>query len=54
MSHLLAAPNVAHYASATGSFQADLAAAALPLIGAAVLLLGGKRTDKWGHYFGDR
>ena len=25
---------------------------ALPLLGAVVLLLGGKYTDKWGHYLG--
>ncbi|MEZ0577872.1 NADH-quinone oxidoreductase subunit L [Nocardioides sp. MH1] len=25
---------------------------ALPLAGAAILLLGGRRTDKWGHYLG--
>ena len=25
---------------------------ALPLVGAAILLLGGRRTDKWGHLFG--
>ncbi|WP_250212649.1 NADH-quinone oxidoreductase subunit L [Acrocarpospora catenulata] len=25
---------------------------ALPLLGAAVLLLGGRRTDKWGHFLG--
>lgn len=25
---------------------------ALPLVGAALLLLGGRRTDKWGHLFG--
>jgi NADH-quinone oxidoreductase subunit L len=25
---------------------------ALPLLGAALLLLGGRRTDKWGHLFG--
>ena len=24
---------------------------ALPLLGAALLLIGGKRTDKWGPYF---
>ena len=24
----------------------------LPLVGAAVLLLGGRRTDRWGHWFG--
>ena len=24
----------------------------LPLVGAAVLLLGGRRTDKWGHLLG--
>ena len=52
MSHLLAAPHVAHYASATGSFKLTWLLLLFPLIGAAVLLLGGKRTDKWGHYFG--
>ena len=25
---------------------------ALPLLGAAVLLLGGRRTDRWGHLLG--
>src|SRR4029450_2030673 len=25
---------------------------ALPLVGAAVLLLGGRRTDRWGHLLG--
>ncbi len=51
MTHLLAAPSVQHYASATGSFKLLWLLLLFPLIGAAVLLLGGKRTDKWGHYF---
>jgi NADH-quinone oxidoreductase subunit L len=51
VTHLLAAPNVQHYASATGSFKLLWLLLLFPLIGAAVLLLGGKRTDKWGHYF---
>ena len=52
VTHLLAAPNVPHYASATGSFKLIWLLLPFPLIGAAVLLLGGKRTDKWGHYLG--
>ncbi|HEX4428721.1 MAG TPA: NADH-quinone oxidoreductase subunit L [Frankiaceae bacterium] len=51
MTHVLAAPSVVHYASATGSFKLLWLLLLFPLIGAAVLLLGGKRTDKWGHYF---
>jgi NADH-quinone oxidoreductase subunit L len=51
VTHVLAAPSVVHYASATGSFKLLWLLLLFPLIGAAVLLLGGKRTDKWGHYF---
>ncbi len=51
MTHVLAAPRVVHYASATGSFKLLWLLLLFPLIGAAVLLLGGKRTNKWGHYF---
>jgi NADH-quinone oxidoreductase subunit L len=51
VTHLLAAPKVEHYASATGSFKLLIFLLIFPLLGAAVLLLGGKRTDKWGHYF---
>ncbi len=34
---------------ATGVFSLTWLVIALPLLGAAVLLLGGRRTDKWGH-----
>jgi len=37
---------------ATGAFSAAWLLVALPLLGAAVLLLGGSRTDRWGHWFG--
>jgi NADH-quinone oxidoreductase subunit L len=48
VTHLLAAE---HYLQATGVFKLTWLLLVLPLIGAAVLLLGGKRTDKWGHIF---
>ncbi len=51
MTHLLAATRVEHYAAATGSFKLTWLLLVLPLLGATVLLLGGKRTEKWGHYF---
>src|ERR1700709_18355 len=34
---------------ATGLISASWLLIALPLVGAAVLLLGGRRTDRWGH-----
>ncbi|WP_374204905.1 NADH-quinone oxidoreductase subunit L [Actinotalea sp. C106] len=37
---------------ATGVFTAAWLLVALPLLGAAVLLLGGRRTDRWGHWLG--
>ena len=37
--------------SATGVAGVGWLLVALPLLGAAVLLLGGRATDKWGHYF---
>jgi NADH-quinone oxidoreductase subunit L len=37
---------------ATGLLAASWLLIALPLAGAAVLLLGGKRTDRWGHLLG--
>jgi len=40
------------YAAASGSFSLTWLLIALPLAGAAILLLGGKRTDKWGHLLG--
>ena len=37
---------------ATGVFSLTWLLVALPLFGAGILLLGGRRTDKWGPYFG--
>jgi NADH-quinone oxidoreductase subunit L len=37
---------------ATGVLRASWLLLAFPLFGAAVLLLGGRRTDKWGHLLG--
>src|SRR4051795_5660195 len=37
---------------ATGVLSASWLLIALPLAGAAVLLLGGRRTDTWGHLLG--
>ena len=37
---------------ASGVFSLTWLLVALPLMGAAVLLLGGRRTDKWGPYLG--
>jgi NADH-quinone oxidoreductase subunit L len=48
-----AAPaHAVHYAAASGAFSLTWLLIALPLAGAAILLLGGKRTDKWGHLLG--
>jgi len=38
--------------AATGVFRASWLLLAFPVFGAAVLLLGGRRTDKWGHLLG--
>src|SRR4051795_10608184 len=37
---------------ATGLLASSWLLIALPLLGAAVLLLGGRRTDRWGHLLG--
>src|SRR5689334_18217171 len=37
---------------ASGIFSLLWLVIALPLLGALVLLLGGRRTDKWGHLLG--
>ena len=50
MTHVLAASSLEHLSRATGSFKLIWLLLVLPLAGATVLLLGGKRTDKWGHY----
>src|SRR5690349_22724946 len=39
-------------ASAGGIFSLLWLLIALPALGAAVLLLGGRRTDRWGHWLG--
>jgi len=39
-------------ATASGVFALSWLLVALPLAGAAVLLLGGRRTDAWGHWLG--
>ena len=50
----LAAAQVAtvHYAGATGVFDLTFLLVLLPAVSAAVLLLGGKRTNSWGHLLG--
>ncbi|MCD0444811.1 NADH-quinone oxidoreductase subunit L [Glycomyces sp. A-F 0318] len=40
------------YAPATGALAWTWALIALPALGAAVLLLAGRRADKWGHWLG--
>ncbi|MDP9393185.1 MAG: NADH-quinone oxidoreductase subunit L [Actinomycetota bacterium] len=50
MNPLLAAEQGAATAAASGAIQTNAwLLVALPLLGAAVLLLGGRRTDPWGH-----
>jgi NADH-quinone oxidoreductase subunit L len=43
---------VVHAASADGVFSLLWLVVALPALGAAVLLLGGRRADRWGHWLG--
>ena len=38
--------------AATGVFRYSWLLLAFPVFGAAVLLLGGRRTNKWGHLLG--
>ncbi len=49
-SAVMAAPAIEHMTPATGVFNLTWVLIALPLIGAAILLLGGKRTNSWGAY----
>ncbi len=49
---LLAADSQLHTQAATGVGSAAWLLIAFPLAGAAILLLGGRRTDKWGHLLG--
>jgi NADH-quinone oxidoreductase subunit L len=50
--HSAAQAPVVHDVTAGGAFSLIWLVIALPALGAAVLLLGGKRTDKWGHWLG--
>ncbi len=50
----LAAAETGPVAEATGILSLTWLLIALPLLGAAVLLLGGRRTDKYGHLIGTR
>jgi len=47
-----AADAVPTAAAASGTFQLIAVLIALPLAGAAILLLLGRRTDRWGHWLG--
>jgi NADH-quinone oxidoreductase subunit L len=49
---LVASEVVPEVAAADGVFAATWLLIALPLASAAVLLLGGRRTDRWGHLLG--
>src|SRR5690606_37066468 len=46
------AEGVAHAVPASGIFTSAWLLVALPLLGAAVLLLAGRRSDRWGHWLG--
>jgi len=52
MSTYLAAAQPGDAAEATGVLSLGWLLIALPLLSAAVLLLGGRRTDRWGHLLG--
>src|SRR3954468_17469947 len=52
MTNLLAAGPVLHTQAANGVQSAAWLLIAFPLAGAAILLLGGRRTDRWGHLLG--
>ncbi|MDP9219056.1 MAG: NADH-quinone oxidoreductase subunit L, partial [Actinomycetota bacterium] len=51
MSHAIAAAPE-RYVDASGLLSTSWLLLALPLVGAAVLLLVGKRGDRWGHLLG--
>ena len=52
MTSVLAAEGAQQVSDASGVFSLMWLLIALPLLGTAVLLLGGRRTDRWGHLFG--
>ena len=41
-----------HTVAATGALKLSWLLLVFPLFGAAVLLAGGRRTDRWGHLLG--
>ena len=41
-----------HTVAATGALKLSWLLLVFPLFGAAVLLTGGRRTDRWGHLLG--
>src|SRR6266705_1039720 len=41
-----------HTVAATGALKLSWLLIAFPLFGAVVLLVGGRRTDRWGHLLG--
>ncbi|GMA87862.1 hypothetical protein GCM10025868_31120 [Angustibacter aerolatus] len=49
---MLAAEGAFHTTAASGAFSLTWLLVGLPLLGAAVLLLGGRRTDRFGHLVG--
>src|SRR4051812_11077692 len=49
---VLAAAENTHFVAADGVLSSLWLLVALPLLGAAILLLGGRRTDKWGPLLG--
>ncbi len=49
--HMLTSLAAAAPVAANGSLRLAPLLVVLPLLGAAVLLLGGRRTDRWGHWF---
>src|SRR5579875_3861397 len=50
--HAAVTAAVTSYSTAGGVWDLTALLVLLPLIGAAVLLLGGRRTDPWGHLLG--
>jgi NADH-quinone oxidoreductase subunit L len=49
---LIAAEGTTHVAAASGVFSLTWLLVGLPLLGAVVLLFGGRRTDRFGHWLG--
>jgi len=52
VTNILAAEGTQQVADASGVFSLSWLLIALPLLGAAILLIGGRRTDRFGHLLG--